>query len=262
MAGPADPCDQQAITWCVALELDPGSDHTIDRPAGYAFWRSYQASHWPGPRLGWVTQEPETGKPLRRPLFGVDGEQDLWTFRRIRYGRHVNPPVNDVTLVNWPQIDYWLSPVTGVSTEERATGLARARDLTRSFVYWLQTEAPRPGGGAGYPMLRPCGDPLGTTDGLAAAPYIREARRIRAERTVLEQHVGVDARPGADGAEQCLDNAALVHGAVALRDLVERQGQVFKWRKRRFRSGTGRTRTHLSSPCVVAYPISRLADMA
>lgn len=201
LAGPADPHDQQAITWCVALELRPGEDHTIGRPDEYSFWRDYRAAHWPGPQLGWVTQEPETGKPLKRPLFGAPGERDLWTFRRIRYGQHVSPAVADITLVNWPQIDYWLSPITGVPAAERAAGLDRARQLTLSFVYWLQTEAPRPDGGVGYPMLRPRGDVLGTADGLAAAPYIREARRIRAELTVLEQHVGVEARPGATSAE-------------------------------------------------------------
>jgi hypothetical protein len=35
---------------------------------------------------------------------------------------------------------------------------------------------------------------VGTEDGLAKYPYIRESRRIRAEFTVLEQHVGADAR--------------------------------------------------------------------
>jgi hypothetical protein len=35
---------------------------------------------------------------------------------------------------------------------------------------------------------------VGTNDGLAKAPYIRESRRIKAEFTVLEQHVGLAAR--------------------------------------------------------------------
>jgi hypothetical protein len=35
---------------------------------------------------------------------------------------------------------------------------------------------------------------MGTEDGLAKYPYIRESRRIRAEFTVLEQHVGTSAR--------------------------------------------------------------------
>jgi len=36
--------------------------------------------------------------------------------------------------------------------------------------------------------------PTGTDDGLAKAPYIRESRRIRAEFTVTEMHVGQEAR--------------------------------------------------------------------
>ena len=58
----------------------------------------------------------------------------------------------------------------------------------------MQTEAPRPDGGTGYPGLRLTGDPLGTRDGLAAEPYIRESRRIRAEFTTVERHIGVGVR--------------------------------------------------------------------
>ncbi len=127
--GPADPLDQQAITWCAALEWRPGEDHTIDRPDGYEFWRSYRAAFWPGPQLGWTTQEPETGRPLSRPLFSPSGEQDLWTFRRIRYGGHYLDDVSDVTLVNWPQVDYWLTPLLGVDEATRVASLAKARAI-------------------------------------------------------------------------------------------------------------------------------------
>ncbi len=197
---PADPQDQQALTWCAALEWYPGADHTIDRPDSYPFWRDYRAPFWPGPQLGWTTQDPETGRPLRRPLFG--DEHDLWRFRRIRDGSVYQPPLSDITLVNWPQVDYWLAPVVGATEHDRGQRLLAARELTRCFVYWMQTEAPRPDGGTGYPGLRLTGDPLGTRDGLAAEPYIRESRRIRAEYPVLEQHVGVQARPGASEAQQ------------------------------------------------------------
>ena len=40
-------------------------------------------------------------------------------------------------------------------------------------------------------------------------PYVREGRRIRAVTTVLEQHVGVQARPGADGAERFFDSVGV-----------------------------------------------------
>jgi hypothetical protein len=58
----------------------------------------------------------------------------------------------------------------------------------------MQTEAPRPDGGQGWKGLRLRHDQAGTEDGLAQYPYIRESRRIQAEFTVLEQHVGTDAR--------------------------------------------------------------------
>ena len=209
LAGAADPSDQQAITWCAALEWLPGEDHTIDRPDGYQFWESYRAAFWPGPQLGWTTQEPETGRPLRRPLFSNSGEQDLWTFRRIRYGGHYAADVSDVTLVNWPQVDYWLTPLVGVDEVAREASLAKARQLSVCFVHWLQTDAPRAEGGTGYPELRLCPEVLGTPDGLAAAAYIRESRRIAAEFTVLETHIGVEARPGADRAEPFSDTVGV-----------------------------------------------------
>ena len=48
----------------------------------------------------------------------------------------------------------------------------------------MQTEAPRPDGGAGWKGLRLRAGLVGTDDGLAKSPYIREARRIQAEFTV------------------------------------------------------------------------------
>ncbi|HEY0699386.1 MAG TPA: FAD-dependent oxidoreductase, partial [Micromonospora sp.] len=36
--GPADPADQQGVTWCAALELRPGGDNLVPRPASYPFW--------------------------------------------------------------------------------------------------------------------------------------------------------------------------------------------------------------------------------
>jgi hypothetical protein len=228
LSGPADPMDQQAITWCAALEWRPGEDHTIDQPDGYEFWQSYRADFWPGPQLGWTTQEPETGRPLSRPLFSDSGPgvwgrslqrgdtvaerpcvQDLWTFRRIRYGGHYADDRSDVTLLNWPQVDYWLTPLIGVTEADRQVSLHKARELSLCFVRWLQTEAPRPDGGTGYPGLRLCPKVLGTEDGLAANGYIRESRRIAAEFTVLETYIGVEARPGADRAEDFPDTVGV-----------------------------------------------------
>jgi hypothetical protein len=208
--GPADPLDQQAVTWCFALERVPGRADVVDRPATYGFWRDYQAPHWPGPQLGWATTEPETGRPLRRPLFGRTGEQDLWTFRRIRHGASWVPAVPDVTLVNWPQVDYWLAPVTGVDPEQRARARTGARELSLAFVHWLQTEALRPDGGTGYADLSLRGDVLGTDDGFAMEPYVRRG----------PAHPGGDH--GAGAARRCRGPTRCGWGA-ALRRLGRRR---------------------------------------
>ena len=41
---------------------------------------------------------------------------------------------------------------------------------------------------------------MGTDDGLAMYPYIRESRRIKAVFTVVEQHVGTESREGREAA--------------------------------------------------------------
>ena len=62
-----------------------------------------------------------------------------------------------------------------------------AKELTKSVVYWLQTEAPRENG-LKISEIKLRGDVTGTEDGLAMAPYIRESRRIKA-LTIYEQDI-------------------------------------------------------------------------
>lgn len=212
----ADPLNQQAISWCFAMDHLEGEDHTIEKPAGYDFWREYQASFWPGKQLSWTLCHPISHRAVERDLFGNPEETphggDLWHFRRIFARRHYPEGRyrSDVTLVNWPQIDYWLGPILGVDDDERRRHLDGARDLSLSLLYWMQTEAPRHDGpGQGYPGLRLRGDVTGTRHGLAKAIYVREARRIRAEFTVLEQMVGVEARGGLQGAELFMDTVGI-----------------------------------------------------
>jgi hypothetical protein len=91
----------------------------------------------------------------------------------------------------------------------------------------MQTEAPNVDGGYGYPGLRLRGDIVGTRDGLAKYVYIREARRIRAEFTVLEEHVGVEQRAGLDGPEKFADSVGVgsyridLHPSTANRTYVD-----------------------------------------
>ncbi len=206
----ADPRDQQAITVCFAMEHLPGEDHTIERPLQYDLWRAYEPAGWPGRLLGWRTVRPETHEILNRMLFDAEDDHPWWRFRRVLDRTNFVPgyAASDVTVVNWPQNDYWAGAVVGVEPAERARNVEAARQLSLSLLYWLQTEAPRPDGGVGYPGLRLRGDVAGNTpDGLAQAPYVRESRRIRAELTVLEQHIAHPLRP--DGPELFPDSVGI-----------------------------------------------------
>lgn len=206
----ADPRDQQAITMCFAMEHLPGEDHTIDKPRQYELWRDLRPAGWPGPLLSLTTLRPETHEPLTRGLFESEDGKSWWAFRRIldRTNFESGFAPSDVTVVNWPQNDYWFGPVCGVDEAERARNLEAARQLSLSWLYWLQSECPRPDGGTGYPGLRLRGDVVGgTADGLAPAPYIRESRRIRAELTVVEQHIAHPLRK--DGPETFPDTVGL-----------------------------------------------------
>jgi FAD-dependent oxidoreductase family protein len=214
LAGPPNPLDQQAITWCCALEYRPGENHTIDKPTGYDGWLARESGVWPGSQLTLTDADPATLIARELPLFGDAADERIprtrWCYRRIRSAdQFAGMLTTDVTLMNWPQNDYWLAPLLGVdvSTQERA--LLASRELTRSLVYWLQTEVPRGDGGTGYPGLRLCPEATGTPDGLAKSAYIRESRRIAAELTVTENHVGVTAREGQDAAEQFPDTVGI-----------------------------------------------------
>lgn len=197
LPGAADPMDMQAITHCFAMDYLEGEDHTIEKPVEYEFWRNYQAEFWPERQLSWYSPKPRTLKKVEYTLFPRDGLFSLWNYRRVidrsLFAEGTFP--SDITMVNWPQNDYWLGPVIDVAEEERERHLRGAKQLSLSLMYWMQTEAPRPDGKQGYPGLRLRPDLMGTEDGLAQQVYIRESRRIHAEFTVLEQHVSPDIRP-------------------------------------------------------------------
>jgi hypothetical protein len=152
----------------------------------------------------------------------------MWHFRRILYRKYYPEGLfpSDITLVNWPQIDYWLGPVLGVSEEEAQKHLRGTQQLSLSFLYWMQTEAPRHDGGQGYPGLRLRGDILGT-EGLAKAPYVREARRIKARLTIIEEHIGVEQRGALQGAASFHDTIGIgsyridLHPSTAGRNYID-----------------------------------------
>ena len=187
-AAVADPLNMQPVSACFAVDHLPGEDHTIARPPGYDAGRYSLLA--PDPRTNELVERTLVPNPPGDPgaigpdLADPSLDKELWLFRRIAARGNFVPGHlrSDITLVNWPQIDYTGGPVFGVPDAERHA--TAARELSLGFLHWLQTDG-------GLPGLRLRGDVVGDTpDGLAKALYVRESRRIAGERTVLEQELG------------------------------------------------------------------------
>jgi hypothetical protein len=198
------PKNSQSFTFCFAMDFLKGEDHTIERPKDYSFWRHYVPKltpPWTGRLFSWSMCDPKT-LSKRDAYFDPDEDGlqrsglNLWTYRRIADRSNFLPGIyqSSITLVNWPQNDYWLGDLVTASAAESEDYRNKAKQLSLSLLYWMQTDAPRPDGGVGWKGLRLRKDIVGTEDGLAKTAYIREARRIKAEFTILEQHVGTEMR--------------------------------------------------------------------
>jgi hypothetical protein len=195
--------NNQAFTVCFAIDYLNGENHTIDKPHDYDFWRNFKPEltpPWPGGLLSLKYSNPAT-LTSKELAFNPEGRDtspllNLWNYRRIIDKNNFSRGTfqSDITIVNWPQNDYMNGNLIGAGPEEFKKHVDSAKQLSLSLLYWLQTEAPRPGNGFGWPGLRLRKDIMGTEDGLAKYPYIRESRRIKALFTVLEEHVGKENR--------------------------------------------------------------------
>jgi FAD dependent oxidoreductase len=183
----AQPLNMQPVTACFAVDHLDGEEHTIERPERYEDFRE---------RLTLVAPDPRTGEPVERTirpnppgdpaevgpdLSDPELDRDLWLFRRIVARRNFADGAyrSDITLANWPQLDYTGGPIFEVPEHEAAVHRRAARELSLSFLHWLQAEA-------GLPGLR--------LRGVAPELYVRESRRIRGQRTVVEQDIAYDVR--------------------------------------------------------------------
>lgn len=168
----------QPMTVPFALELRPyGEDHTIPEPAQYAEMKALQN--------------------YRIADGGIDGmftgSAPWWSYRRILAAAQFNDPAipYDISMINTASNDYQGGPIPTGDPAADAETIRVARLASLGYVYWLQTECPREDGKAqtGYPELKLRGDLFDTEDGLAPQPYIRESRRIRALKTIVEQDI-------------------------------------------------------------------------
>ncbi|RPI99331.1 MAG: FAD-dependent oxidoreductase, partial [Chloroflexi bacterium] len=154
------PDEVQAFTYAFATEYRAGTVNTIQKPVGYEYFRDRQPFT--------LTLAGTDGEARRYYMFR--GEQPYWAYRRIFDGRMLNGS-NGITLVNWDSNDYFSANLIDMPPSTQTRILNEARRLSLSFLYWLQTEAPRDEGGSGYPELCLRPDVMDTADGLSKMPY-------------------------------------------------------------------------------------------
>lgn len=196
----AAPDDMQPFVYTAAIENMRRGDYVIDKPDGYDMFKKLVAPYDDTLVYSMYGPDSSTGRAKRFGMFanerGENGEElfPLFEYRRIIRAENYSRGVpHDVTLVNWPQNDYYLGNLFGCADAEEND--RAAKQFTLGFVYWLQTEAPRADGGKGYPYFRLNGEHLGTKDGLSKAPYVRESRRIIPKFKITEGMIAKGSDP-------------------------------------------------------------------
>jgi len=198
----------QSFTYTFGLERRPdGERHMIDKPEGYTAFRAKQpysltievhGGEIYGEESGWLAYK------LFETMPGTKGS--LWTYRRlIDRTQFPSAYTHDLSMINWPGNDFRDAGLLDMPASAVAAALQMGKRVSLGFLYWLQTEAPAVGDRRGAPELASQPAIMGSADGLSKHPYIREARRIVAMRTIVEQDVSASFQPGAR-ARHCDDS--------------------------------------------------------
>ena len=186
----ARPHEIQGFTFGFAVEFCAHQSHVIVKPEGYQTLRDRQ------PFTLTLTGNDGEARPFRMFTDGPTGLPPFWTYRRLWDGQHTTPATPDIALINWNSNDYHHGTIIDVDAQTYAQRIDEAKRLSLAFLYWLQTEVPRDDGtGFGYPELKLCPDIMGTNDGLAMEPYVRESRRTPGLTRIVAEDLLVANQP-------------------------------------------------------------------
>jgi hypothetical protein len=194
----ANPGHVQPITVSIAVEHRPdGENHVIPQPPNYSQAlvdaQSFGVYDARNGMIGGVFTSAHSPNPGWETLFNYRQYIDHANFADANYAC-------DRTVINVGCNDYQAAVIPTGNPAQDAAIVEDARAVSRAYLYWLQTQAPRDdGSGNGYPNLMPRQDIFGRADGTAPQAYIRESRRIAKPIVrVVEQHIAVAdaAMPG------------------------------------------------------------------
>lgn len=188
-----NPACVQSFTYPFIVEHRPGENHTIPKPPDFERIRDHQP-------FGFVMNYPvENGWRGRfeYTMFGDDppipnnmSPRPFFRWRRVFDASAFPGKHTDMALMNWPRQDYHDESVLDRSPIDTARVLQNAKKVSMAFLYWLQNDQKTPG-------LKLRVDQMGSADGLAQLPYIRESRRLVAQGVSREQDIVFSSSPRA-----------------------------------------------------------------
>ena len=177
----ADPSAAQSFTYAFVLEHGTQISEK-PKPASYDRYAphfSFQSTDADGKTLSYGMYAQLPGTP-----------GSFWNYRRLIAKEQFNPgsfPA-DLSMINWDSNDVCDQRLLSPKPEELARALQHGKQVSLAFAWWLQHAVPRDDGkGTGYPDVAIVLAALGSADGLSQFPYVREARRMKALRTIHEQ---------------------------------------------------------------------------
>jgi len=193
----------QPITVPIAVEhaLD-GKDWTIERPAIYSDaligkdGQDFVVDTGRNGLIGGVFTSKQNPDPKHR------GYETIFNYRQyIDHSNFADPAyATDRTTINVGSNDYQAAVIPTGDAARDAAIVEDARQVSRAYLYWLQTAAPHDDDGSkkGYQSLKVREDIFGRDDGTAPDAYIRESRRIaKPVVRVLEQHIATTSKAAA-----------------------------------------------------------------
>jgi len=189
----ANPACVQSFTYPFIIEHRPGETHTIAKPTDFEKIRDHQPF---GFVMNYAVENGWRGR-FEYTMFGDDppipnnmSPRSFFNWRRVFNGAAYPGKRTDMALMNWPRQDYHDETVLDRTPEDTARVLQNAKKVSLAFLYWLQNDQKTPG-------LKLRLDQMGTVDGLAQLPYIRESRRMQAQGMVREQDIVFESSPRA-----------------------------------------------------------------
>lgn len=191
----ADPTAIQSFTYPFILLNAPKAQPAGTPPSDYASLKDKYS----------LVVDYGNGKFLTYGIFaknpGTPGS--FWNYRRSVDASQFRPGTfaGDVSMINWSSNDYCDARLLSNDPVAQAEALQGAKRLSLGFAWWLQHDVDRDDhSGHGYPQFELQAAAMGSSDGLAQQPYIRESRRIIPVKTIVEEDLAVDFQKGARAA--------------------------------------------------------------